>query len=171
MIRINYSRQIINAIAFLVIQLPLLYNFILFDIAFGFFYVGFIFFLPLGLNRNISMIIALLSGLLVDVFSNTPGIHASACVFIALIKDYWYLATIGEYEDDINLSWNQLKIWGSIKFILPLIFAHHLIIFSIENGGFNSFFPLLSKIVFSSIYSLVIIFGISLIIAPRERAG
>lgn len=170
MIRINYSRQVINLIAFLIIQLPLLYNFILFDTAFGFFYIGFILFLPLGLNRNITMVIALVSGLMVDVFSNTPGIHSSACIFIALIKDYWYLATIGEYEDDINLTWNQLKIWGSVKFLFPLVMIHHLLIFSIENGGFSNFYILFNKTIFSSVYSFVIISGISLLLAPRERS-
>ncbi|MFY0600354.1 MAG: hypothetical protein JXR03_11845 [Cyclobacteriaceae bacterium] len=169
MIRINYSRQITYLVAFLLVQLPLLYKFIVFDVAFGFFYVGFVLFLPLGVNRNITMIIALLSGLLIDVFSSTPGIHASACIFIALIKDYWYVASIGEYEDDINLSWIQLKIWGSIKFLLPLIFAHHLIIFVVENGGFSDFFTLVKKIIMSSLYTFVTILGISLLTSPRQR--
>ncbi|MEP0366620.1 MAG: hypothetical protein ABJN36_04250 [Cyclobacteriaceae bacterium] len=169
MIRINYTRQVLHLVAFLLIQIPLLHRFILFDVAFGFFYVGFILFLPLGVNRNITMVIALLSGLLVDVFSNTPGIHASACVFLALVKDYWYLASIGDYEEDINISWNHLKLWGSVKFLIPLILAHHIIIFTIENDGLSGFFSLMNKIFLSTLYTFVVVFTVSLLISPRER--
>ncbi|MFT6866697.1 MAG: hypothetical protein ACJA08_001532 [Cyclobacteriaceae bacterium] len=171
MIRINYTRQITHFFAFMLLQLPLLYKFILFDVAFGFFYIGFILFLPLGLNRTTAMIIALLSGLLIDVFSNTPGIHASACVFIALVRNYWYLASIGDYEDDVNVSWNQLRIWGSLKYLLPMIFMHHLIIFIVENDGLSDFIHLTNKIIMSSLYTFIMVFGISLLIAPRERSS
>lgn len=170
MIRVNYARQITQLVAYLLIQLPFLYKFILFDVAFGFFYIGLILFLPLGTNRNVSMPIALLSGLIIDIFSSTPGIHASACIFIALIKDYWYIASIGEYEDDINVSWNHLKTWGSFKFLLPLIFTHHLIIFTVENGGVSGFFNLFNKIIFSSLYTFITVFGISLLIAPKQKS-
>ncbi len=169
MIRINYLRQVGHFVAFVLFQLPLLYKFILFNTAFGFFYVGFILLLPLGLNRNISMIIALITGLLIDIFSNTPGIHASACVFIALTKDYWYMFSIGEIEDQTNISWNQLKIWGSVRFLLPLIAAHHLIIFTVENGGLSDFFYLMQKVILSSLYTFITVFGISLLLAPKER--
>lgn len=169
MIRINYPRQIGHFIAFVIFQLPLLYKFILFNSAFGFFYIGFVLFLPLRLNRNFVMVIALLIGLLIDIFSSTPGIHASACVFIALSKDYWYMFSIGEIEDQFNISWNELKMWGSIRFLLPLIFVHHLIIFSIENGGLHDFFYLMRKVTLSSIYTYIMVFGISLLLAPKER--
>lgn len=169
MIRINYPRQVFNFIAFVLFQLPLLYKFILFNSAFGFFYLGFILFLPLGLNKNLSMIIALITGLIIDVFSSTPGIHASACVFIALSKDYWYMFSIGEIEDQSNISWNELKIWGSLRYLLPLIWMHHLIIFTVENGGFGDFLYLMKKVFFSSLYTYITVFGISLLLAPKER--
>lgn len=169
MIRINYPRQIGHFIAFVIFQLPLLYKFILFNSAFGFFYVGFILLLPLGLNRNWAMIVAILTGLLIDIFSNTPGIHAAACVFIAFTKDYWYMFSMGEIEDQSNLSWNDLKMWGSIRFLFPLIFAHHMIIFAVENGGLMDFFFLFKKIIFSSIYTFITVFGIILLLAPKER--
>lgn len=170
MIRINYARQIGHFAAFMLLQLPLLYKFILFDIAFGFFYIGFILFLPMGLSRTTAMIIALISGLVIDLFSNSPGIHASACVFIALVRNYWYMASIGDYDDDVNISYIQIKIWGSIKYLLPLIFTHHLIIFTIENGGFGDFMHLSNKIIMSSAYTFIVVFGISLLLAPRERS-
>lgn len=169
MIRVNYIQQITNLVVFLLLQIPLLYKWVLFDKAFGFFYIGFVLFLPYGLNRATSMLIALASGLLIDVFSNTPGIHASACVFLAFTKDFWFRASMGVSDDDVYLDWHTLKIVGSLSYLLPLIILHHLIIFTIENGGFEFSGGLISKILYSSLYSFVIIFLIGFLTAPNKR--
>lgn len=169
MIRINYLRQALHLIVFLMLQVPFLYKLVLFDRAFGFFYVGFVLLLPHGLNRSLTMVIAFFSGLIIDVFSNTPGIHASACVLIAFVKDSWFNIVMGTSDDDVYMDWNDLKIWGSVKFLLPLIFLHHLIIFTIENGGFNSFGFLFIKVLYSSIYSFAIVFGLTFLTAPKAR--
>jgi len=170
MIRINYKQQILHLVVFLIIQIPLLYKLILFDRAFGFFYIGFILFLPYGTSRSLTMVIAFFSGLLIDVFSNTPGIHAAACILIAFLKDTWHDVIMGTSDDDdVSIDWNELKVVGSIGYLLPLIFIHHLIIFSIENGGFNSFGFLFSKVLYSSLYSFIIVFGLSFLMAPKAR--
>jgi hypothetical protein len=167
--RINYLRQIGHFVAFVLLQLPLLYKFILFDRAFAFIYVGFLLLLPIGLNRNIGLLIALATGLLVDVFSNTPGIHAAACVFIVFVKDYWFVIAMGEPDGKENVSWNDLGIVGSLSYLMPLILTHHIIIFTIENGGLSQFFVLFSKITLSSIYTFIAVASIALMIAPKER--
>ena len=169
MIRVNIQQQVLHFIVFLLIQIPFLYKLILFNSAFGFFYIGFILFLPYALNRSLTMVIAFLTGLIIDVFSNTPGIHASACILVAFMKDSWFNMMMGTSDDDVYLDWNELKIWGSIKYLLPLIFIHHTIIFAVENGGFNSFGFLFSKIIYSSLYSFIIVYGLSFLMAPKAR--
>lgn len=168
MIRINHLRQALYLLVFLIIQIPFLYKLVLFDRAFGFFYVGFVLFLPYRLNKNITMPIAFVAGLIIDMFSNTPGIHASACILIAYIKDFWFQLVIGT-DDDVDLSWNELRVWGSVKYLFPLIFIHHFMIFTIENGGLNAFGNLFGKIIYSSLYSFVIVFGLSFLMAPKAR--
>lgn len=169
MLRINYPQQALHLVVFLILQIPFLYKLVLFDAAFGFFYVGFILFLPNGMNRSMAMTIAFITGLTVDVFSNTPGIHASASILIAFIKDFWFGITIDNSDDDIQLSWNELGVWGSVKYLFPLIFLHHMVIFSVENGGFSSFGFLLVKVLYSSLYSFLIVFALSFLIAPKTR--
>ena len=170
MIRVNHQRQLIHLVVFVLLQIPLIHKFILFDVAFGFFYVGFVLFLPLQVNKSLAMIIGFFTGLLIDVFSSTPGIHAAACVLIAFVKDYWYAVAVGDSDEDVNISWNNLKGVGSVAFLLPLLFIHHSIIFIIENDGLGRFLHLFYKIGLSSIYSFIVIFFISLMLAPKERA-
>ncbi len=169
MSRINIREQIFNLISMLLIQLPLLYRVTLGDKAFGFFYIGFILLLPWTLSRNYIMLIGFFSGLLVDVFSNTPGIHAGACVFIAFIRTGWLRMVNDDTEELINLNHVSLRKRGLLAYALPLVFIHHLIIFVLENGGFQLFGFLMSKVFFSSLFSFTIIFVLNYLIVPKPR--
>lgn len=115
------------------------------------------------------MVIALASGLLIDVFSNTPGIHAAACVLIAFIKDNWFNIANEHSDDEVDLSLNAIGLWGFLKYAFPLIFIHHCIIFIIENGGLNNFWLLSGKVFYSSLLSFIIILTIGFLLSPRRR--
>ncbi|SNS48185.1 rod shape-determining protein MreD [Ekhidna lutea] len=167
--RVSIKEQILNLILLLLVQLPLVHRITLFDKSFGFFYVGFLLLLPRTWNRSYLMVIGFFSGLLVDVFTNTPGIHASASVFIMFIRNFWLNIVNDDFQELTNLNTETLKKTGFIYFTLPLIFIHHLLIFFIENGGFHLFWMVLSKVFFSTIFSGVIIFVINLAIAPNKR--
>jgi hypothetical protein len=169
MIRVSVKEQILNLIILLMLQLPLIHRITLFDKAFGFFYVGFLLLLPTTLSRNYLMFIAFGSGLLVDVFSDTPGIHAGASVFIMFIRGFWLSVINDDSKDLINVNITSLKKTGFTYFLFPLVFVHHFLIFSLENGGFHHFGMILEKVFFSTIFSCIIIFVINFLIAPNRK--
>ncbi|XOV92315.1 MAG: hypothetical protein ACFHWX_19185 [Bacteroidota bacterium] len=169
MIRINYISQVKNFAIFLLLQIPILYRLVFFDKAFGFFYVGFLLLLPFGISRSLAMLIGLGSGLIIDVFSNTPGIHAAACVLLAFIKDLWYNVANEHSDDDVELTVNAVGIWGFTKYAFPLIFIHHCIIFIVENGGLSNFWLIAGKIFYSAILSFIIILTIGYLLSPRKQ--
>lgn len=169
MIRVSVKEQIQNLIILLMLQLPLIHRITLFDKAFGFFYVGFLLLLPTTLSRSRLMLIAFGAGLLVDVFSDTPGIHAGASVFIMFIRDFWLHIVNDDSKELINVNMTSLKKGGFVYFLYPLVFIHHFLIFSLENGGLHHFGALLEKVIFSSIFSFIIIFAINFVISPNDR--
>ncbi|MEQ9466956.1 MAG: Rod shape-determining protein MreD [Ekhidna sp.] len=169
MTRISINEQILNLILLLLVQLPLIHRVTLFDKAFGFFYVGFLLLLPRTLSRSYLMLIGFLSGLLVDVFTNTPGIHASASVFIMFIRSFWLNVVTDDAQEITNLDISSLKKSGFVYFIFPLVFVHHFLIFTIENGGFHLFGMVLSKVFFSAIFSTVVIFTTNFAITPTRK--
>ena len=167
--RISIREQVLNFISLLLIQLPLLYRITLFDRAFGFFYIGFLLLLPFRLSQPYLLVIGFFSGLLVDVFSNTPGIHASSCVFIMFIRNSWLRIVQDDTEKLSNINHITLKKTELCIYLIPLILVHHLIIFIIENGGLYLFGMLLSKIFFSTLFSFVIIFVLNLLMIQKSR--
>jgi hypothetical protein len=108
-------------------------------------------------------------GLAVDVFSNTPGIHAGACVFVMFIRDLWLRIVLDDTDELTNINHISLKKTGFIFYVLPLVLIHHFIIFLVENGGFHLFAMLSSKTILSALFSFTIIFVLNYLIVPKPR--
>lgn len=169
--RLNIRDLILNFIFLLLIQLPLIHKITLFNKAFGFFYVGFILLLPSRLSRSYLMLIGFFSGLLVDVFTNTPGIHASACVMIMFFRNFWFSIVNDGWKELTNLNIVTLKKTTFITYLFPLIFIHHFVLFTLENEGLSRLGSLFTKVLFSSAFSFLIIFIICFLMkSNRKRA-
>lgn len=169
MSRVNIREQILNLIAYLVIQWPLLYRTTLFDKAFAFFYVGFLLLLPFTLSRIYLLFIGFFSGLTVDILSNTPGIHASACVLIMFARNEWLSAVHDDLENLVNINCHSLGMLTFLVYAFPLILVHHILIFAIENGGLHLFVLLFTKIILSSFFSFTIIFILNYLMSSKIR--
>lgn len=154
---------------YVVVQLPLIYRFVLLDIAFAFFYVGFLLLLPPKQNRIVALLLAFFTGLLIDMFSNTPGVHASACVLLVFMKNSWLRIVRGVEEDDFRISAYSLGFQGMMLYALPLIFAHHFIIFFLEHGSFSEFGTIFVRVFLSALLSFTIILLSNYLVANREK--
>jgi hypothetical protein len=169
MYRINITQVVIYFLFYVVLQLPLLYKFVLGDHAFGFFYLGFLLFFPFGINPFLRLTIGFIIGLLMDMLSNTPGMHAAACTMIMFVKDYWLVFLIDEPEDDANLTVFHLGPRNLFLYTLPLIFLHFLIIFGLEHGKWEGFGLVLERILFSGVFSFTLIVLLNVLIAKRPE--
>ena len=70
-------------VLYLALQILLVRNVVLFDYGFCFIYIACILLLPNEISRTWLMIIAFVTGLIVDTFYNTLGMHAAATVLMA----------------------------------------------------------------------------------------
>ena len=156
------SRLIIQVISFflyVIVQVLLMKNIVLFDRVFIFFYIGFLLLLPIETGVLLMLIIGFFTGLTVDIFYNSFGIHAFACVLIMFVRNYWLnlITPQGGYEigslPTVKLNGWQ---WFSI-YSLPLVLLHHIVLFYIEAAGFNLFGFTLVKVISSTIFTFIIL--------------
>ncbi len=161
--------QIINFLVYVVLQLPILHRFVIFDAAFAFFYVSFLLVLPLGLDRLTVLFLAFGTGLLVDIFSNTPGIHASACLVLAVLQKPWLTMVIGAPEEDARVSIFNFGLRSMIIYAVPLIFVHHFQVFIIEHGSLSEFGLLLKRAVLSTVLTAVLFLSSNYLLSPKSR--
>jgi hypothetical protein len=100
----------------------------------GFVYIWFLLMLPLDLSPFLGLLIGFLSGLTVDFFSQTPGIHAGASTLLMFLRPpILKLLTpragydLNQYPTFFQMGWSWYLIYT-----WALILAHHLLAFSLE---------------------------------------
>ncbi len=125
-----------------------------------FMYVLFILMLPFQTPKWLVLVLAFILGISVDMFSDTGGIHAAACVFMAFLRDP-ILRLISPREGYDTVHQPTVQQFGFGWFFSyggMLIFAHHTCLFYLETFHFADFFSTLSRVILSSIFSLLHIF-------------
>src|SRR4028118_1471244 len=91
-------------IIYITLQVILIRNMVLFDVGFCFVYIAFLLLLPFDISKVMLLILGFSTGLLVDVFYDTIGIHAAACTLLAYIRPYVIMFTTprGGYEANMR---------------------------------------------------------------------
>ncbi len=157
MIRI-LSKYVIMFISLVLVQV-LIFNQVQFS---GFFnpyiYVLFVLLLPLSTPRYLMLISAFLLGFVIDVFSNSLGVHSAATVFVAYIRPL-VIRLISNREDDRSdyPGLNQNKLSWFINYAFIVVFIHHAILFYLEVYTFANFFNTLYRVILSSLFSIIVI--------------
>ena len=82
----DWLRYLFLFVIVVLLQVIIGNNIHLFGVAIPFFYIYFILRLPLSLSVNWVMTLAFVLGLTIDIFSNTPGMNALACVVLAALR-------------------------------------------------------------------------------------
>ena len=75
----NLLRGFIYFVVFVLIQVLVLNNIHFLRIATPFLYLYFIIKMPVGSSRTQVVFFSFIAGVVIDTFSNTPGMHAAAC--------------------------------------------------------------------------------------------
>lgn len=127
------------------------------------FYIIFILLLPISTTPIYLLLLALVGGIIIDLFMNTGGMHASSLLLVAFARPY-VLKIISPREDydptkDINVS-----NFGFRKFslyVMSLSLIHHIWFFSVEYFKFSELHIILVKSLTSAIVTWVLIFLIS----------
>lgn len=126
--------------------------------------------LPFQIPHWLLMFIGFVTGLTVDIFLNTMGMHAAACVLICFLRPYavQILTPRGGYDVDDEPKIASLGYTWFLSYVAILIVIHHVAYFYIEIFSFTSFFMILGKALLSSIVSIILIVLLALIFSPGK---
>ena len=121
-------------------------------------YVLFILLLPMSSPRYAVLLLAFLLGITVDVFSSSLGIHSFATVFVAYLRPI-VIRVISNREEDRNEypGLAQNKFGWFLSYITIMVVIHHLVLFYVEVFTFANFFETLIRVLFSSVFSIIVI--------------
>lgn len=167
----NIIGIIINFLVFGLLQILLFDQLVIYNVAFCFFYAGFLLLLPLETDRLLLLVLGFLIGLFIDIFNDTLGVNAAACVALAYLRPYWLSLNTprGGYENTISPDIPSLGLQWFISYAFPLLFIHHAVLFFTEAGHFGLFFYQIWKTIVSSCLSLIIIIIYQYIFVRKVR--
>jgi hypothetical protein len=150
--------QAISFFIYLFYQVLILKNIVLFNTAFCFLYVAYLFFLPVETNPLILMLAGLVMGAAIDMFYDSLGLHAFACVFVMYLRTYWLslITPQGGYNTNDTPSIAIHGLQWFLVYTIPLVFIHHALLFFIEAGGFGMFWFTLWKVFTSTFFTTLV---------------
>lgn len=123
-----------------------------------FLYIYFIIALPIHTNRISLIFTGFFLGLVVDMFSNTWGIHAMGTTLVAFLRPYIF--RIVATQEELDKVMPRFRTMGAnyVKYIVMMVFVHHLSLFSLEAFSFEYFGVVLLKTLVSLLITIVLIF-------------
>ena len=153
-----WIKNILRFLIVMCLQILLINNLQLWGLCSPCFYLLFLFALPPTLPRWAELIIGALTGLIIDIFTNTLGVNMAACILVSYLRPIFIKTMIQDNDrltDTLNLKTVTPSVY--IRLITILIAIHHFVLFNLEAFSLSNWWLTLIHIVLSSIATLLLI--------------
>lgn len=155
----SFGKYIIRFIILVLLQILVFNNIQLSGFIIPCFYVLFILILPFETPKWSLPLVGFVLGLSIDLYTQTPGIHASATVLMAFVRPF-ILNSIAPREGYETGTFPTLYYYGLnwfFKYSVILVCIHHFFLFYIEIFRISDFFATFFRALSSSAFSIVFI--------------
>ncbi len=160
----------LSFIAFIGLQILVINNITLFYLLHPYVYFMFLLILPLRIPNWAMLLLSFLTGLVMDVFSGTLGMHASACVFLGFIRPFFLrvFRPKMEYSEEVTPHIYDLGFGNYLLYILTLTFLHQAFLHFVEVFEFTEFERTLLRIGINTVASFLLVLVIELLVFYRN---
>lgn len=169
----NLLRNIIRLILFILLQVfvlnevPPLHQYIM-----PYIYFLFILWLPFNISRGGLLLVSFLTGICIDFFTKTPGLHAAACVLIGYIRPFLINLLMPQQGVEFNYrepSVSSLGFSQYATYVSLLTLFHHTWLFLIQSFQFGNLLYIILKIIGSTLVSLLLITIVEIIFIRKQK--
>ena len=151
-------QNIFRFILLIVLQIFLLDNIQFLGCITPMIYVLFILSLPVRFPRSLLLLLAFAMGLIIDIFSNTLGIHAFATVFVAFMRNpVINIFTSIDEGNNPTPSFHSFGVGAYVRYVITIVLLHHTTLFLLEAFSLMNVVFLVPKILISSAVTILLI--------------
>lgn len=161
--------NIFRFILLLVVQIIIFNNMNFLGYISPFPYMLFIILYPVNGNKYGLLLASFALGLLMDMFSNSGGVHATACLILAYYRPYIFKFAFGLSYEYQTVRLNDVVTPERFSFILLSVLIHHFILFVLEAFQLSFFWDTLLRTVLSTLFTILICIIIIYLIKPNKR--
>ena len=122
-------------------------------------YILFILLLPIDVPSWLLLLLSFVTGLIIDFFSGSPGMHTSATVLAGFVRPYILriVSPRDGYESGSDPSMLNYGFRWFFFYALLVVLVHHTALFYLEVFRFAEFFRTMLRVLLSSIFSMTFI--------------
>jgi hypothetical protein len=134
-------------------------------------YILFILLLPFETPGWLLLILSFGTGLTVDIFSGTLGLHAASTVFLgfmrpAIIK---FVGEKPEYDITTQPKLEQMGLKWFMAYAIVMTFSHHLFLNFVDVFSFTEFWQTLLRVIISTLATFLFIMLFEYIFATKKE--
>jgi len=144
---------------------------VLFNVAVPLVFVYMVVSLPVTFSANVAMTVGFLTGLSVDILSDTPGVNAIACTLLAFVRRpvfHLYVPTDNDLAEQRPLP-RTMGAAAYLKYALTMCVLYCLMVFAVESMRVFSLKLFVLRAIASSIFTFVIVYAIASLGSRREK--
>jgi rod shape-determining protein MreD len=122
-------------------------------------YLMFILLLPVEIPAWLLLLLSFITGVIIDYFSGSPGIHSSATVLAGFVRPY-VLRVISPrdgYDSGASPSMISYGFRWFLTYTLIIVLVHHTALFYFEVFRLTDFFRTMLRVILSSLFSIIFI--------------
>jgi hypothetical protein len=166
-------RNAVRFVLFILVQYYVLFQIRpLHEFVVPYIYYLYVLWLPFTMGRMTLMLVSFLFGLTLDYFTQTPGLHAAACVMLAYLRGFVVNILIPQEGAELNykspspvsMGWAPYAVY-----VLVLTLVHHVYLVLLEWLQFGSFLFFLGKVLATSGISLMLVLITELLFFRKEK--
>ncbi|MFD1094151.1 rod shape-determining protein MreD [Salegentibacter chungangensis] len=120
-------------------------------------YVLFLLLYPFNSNQSLFLLLSFFLGLSIDIFEDSGGIHAAACLVAAFVRPNLLRFSFGISYDHQTLRLSSTPIGARLSYVMLMVVIHHFVLFSLEMFSLSHIILILKKTLFSGIFTVLFI--------------
>ena len=132
-------------------------------------YILFIILYPVNGNKSGLLVASFLLGLVMDIFSNSGGIHTTACLVLAFVRPSIFKFSFGVSYEYQTIKLNDVLTPERFSFILISVVVHHFTLFILEAFQVSFLLDILFRAFLSTIFTVISCIIIIYLIKPNKR--
>lgn len=158
-------------IVLVIAQVVIFNNLVLFSVAVPLVFIYLIISLPLTWSTNIAITIGFLTGLAVDIFSDTQGMNALCCTLLAFMQKGVFHLYVQRDDDLAGLrpSLRSMDTTAYLKYMFSMVLIYCIMIFTVDAFALFSVLRFLLCILSSTVYTFLIIYAIATVSSNRHE--
>ena len=160
----DWTKQLGRYVLVMLLQVLLFDQLQLWGACHPYIYVLCLLMMPITLTHSVDMLIGAVAGVIMDIFSNTLGVHMAACTLIMFIRPY-LIGVIVNDKDRLNeqISLRAIGMEAFVKYAIILVLIHHITVFSLAAWSWDHIGFVLLETLVSSLITIAVIIGYNLL--------